>query len=242
MLSGLYSAASGINISERNQDVIAQNLANLNRSGYRRSVLTFEPFEKTLDSSQEEIEIRGGARMAYQAIDFTPGEPEQTGRSLDVAIEGDGFLTVQGPAGPLLTRASSLYVGSDGTLVLNNGFPVLGLQGPIQIAPEINADAIVITKEGALMYEGQELGKLQAQTVQDKSQLQSVGDALFRANSGAIETATVQFHQGTRERSNVSATTELVRMIVGMRHHEASQRALRSIENTLAQHTQDRGA
>jgi flagellar basal-body rod protein FlgF len=242
VLSGLYSAATGINAAERNQEVIAQNLANLNRSGYRRSILTFEPFEKTLNAAQEEIDIRGGSLVSTQAIDFTPGEMEQTGRSLDVAIEGDGFLTVQGPTGTLLTRASSLYVGDDGNLILNNGFKVLGEQGPIEISPEVNSDAVLITKEGTVMYDGLEIGKLQAQTVADKSQLEPVGDAMFRAKPGTLEAATVQFHQGFRERSNVSATTELVRMIVGMRHHEAAQRALRSIETTLAQHTQDRGA
>ena len=242
MLSGLYSAATGINAAERNQEIIAQNLANVNRSGYRRSILTFEPFEKTLNAAQEEIEIRGGSRISKQAIDFTPGELEQTNRSLDVAIEGDGFLTVQGPTGTLLTRAGSLYVGEDGHLILNNGFQVIGEQGPIQIGPEANSDAVLITKDGAVMFDGEEIGKLQAQTVADKSQLEQVGDAMFRAQSGTLEAANVQFHQGFREGSNVSATTELVRMIVGMRHHEAAQRALRSIETTLAQHTQDRGA
>ncbi len=241
MLAGLYRAANGIINAERNQEVVAQNLANINRAGYRRSVLSFESFQDSLNNANSPESFRGEPIVGRQSTDFTPGDIERTDRSLDVAVDGDGFLTLQGPTGPLLTRTGTMYVSSDGTLVASNGFPILGEQGPIDIPTDVNTDKIIITPDGELVHDGSSIGKLQAQTVADKSTLEPVGDAMFRASADDLKDADVRFQQGARERSNVSATTELVRMIVGMRHHEAAQRALRSIDSALSQHTQDRG-
>lgn len=242
MLAGLYSAATGINVAERNQEVIARNLANVNRAGYRRSVLSFQTFENAMGALGASGVERGGSTVASEAIDFSPGAIERTGRSLDVALDGDGFLVLDGPQGPLLTRGGVMYVGDGGTLIASNGMEVLGDSGPITIPPEVNPEQLTISPEGDIISGQNPIAKLRLQTVADKSKLTQVGEAMFRADPSALTTADgVVVHQGSRERSNVAATSELVRMIVGMRHHEASQRALRSIEDSLAQHTQDRG-
>ena len=100
MLPGLYSAASGLDVSIRNQEAIAHNLAHVNVPGFRRSSVAFESFESTLEEAEfgNLSSSSGVSETGY--IDFTPGTYEQTGRSLDVAIKGDGFFPVEAPDGP----------------------------------------------------------------------------------------------------------------------------------------------
>ena len=135
MISGLYSAASGLLAAEMNQDIVARNLAHVNVPGFRRALLPFETLETELAaiSNGEDINALVGTYAQSIAIDFSPGTVESTGRSLDVAIMGDGFFVIEGENGPLYTRNGVFDINEQGELVNRSGMPVLGNGGPLVI-------------------------------------------------------------------------------------------------------------
>lgn len=234
MLSGLYSAATGIISSEKHQQVISENLASLNVPGYRR---TTSNFSELIARSQGRPALVG-TQVAGLHTDFTPGPLQTTDRPLDVAIDGDGFFVVDGPTGDLYTRNGVMYLTPEGQLVTAEGMPYQGIDG---IPPDVAPHQITIDQQGQVTANGQVLGKLEVVDLENKAALKTRGHIYFELSERAqtVE-ATGRVVQGSRESSNVNATSELILMIAGLRHHEASQRALRSISETVSQHTQNR--
>lgn len=238
MLPGLYSAASGLDVSIRNQEAIAHNLAHVNVPGFRRSSVAFESFESTLEEAEfgNLSSSSGVSETGY--IDFTPGTYEQTGRSLDVAIKGDGFFSVEAPDGPVFTRAGSFVIGPTGQLVNHNGYPVLGEGGPIQFPADVSSGEIEISTNGQIRFRGNRVGQLQLTSFEDNQKLVPYGTTLYQAGPEAVTAAAdIEIQQGYRELSNVSPTHELVQMIVGMRFYEMSSRAMNAISSAIQQNT-----
>ena len=168
MISGLYSAAGGMQATAQQQDVIAQNLTHANKPGYRREVLRFE-------TSGPRGDIQGPVTSLH--TDFTPGHAEYTGNKLDVALNGPGFFTVQGPNGPLYTRNGVFQVHGQGKLVTTEGLAVLGTAGPIAIPP--GAANFDIREDGAVIADGLEVDQLQIAGFPDLTALQRVGTTYF---------------------------------------------------------------
>lgn len=240
MLVGFYSAASALRAAELNQDVIATNLAHMNVPGFRRSSLTTSAFRDTLTQSPNSPGF--GTIEEGVNSDFTPGPMMATDRKLDVAIDGDGFFTVESPTGPLYTRSGSFQIGDGGTLVGTHGMPVVGAGGPINLPADVRQSDIQISSDGTISANGQQLGQLQLVAFANRNQLQQVGTTLFSAPPTAQPAdVDVQVVQGMREQSNVRPVDELVSMIVAMRYHEAAQRTLRSMNETIQKNTDPRG-
>ena len=240
MFTGVYSAASALRAAEIQQDVIATNLAHMNVPGYRRSVLSFAALADELESGNTSPAGYGHAVDTLD-IDYSAGPIADTGRSLDVAIVGDGFFAVQGDNGELLTRSGSFHVDPEGYLAGNNGMRVLGERGPVSVPNNISPGQITIGDDGTITVGSQQLGKLRIVAVEDNTQLIPVGTTLFAADQATTVEADATVIQGMREQSNVQPVDELISMILATRYHEAAQRALKSIDDVTELQTNPQG-
>lgn len=239
MLAGLYSAATGMNAAAKNHEVIARNLAHSSVPGFRRQMLVSETFESALESA-----ILPAGREAWGVspmevvTDFGQGVLQRTEQPLDVAIDGKGFFTVEGPEGVMLhTRNGAFNRNETGQLVTSEGYLVQGEGGPITIPPEVPLNQIAIGTDGGVRSKTATYGKIQITDFVEPQELQPVGATMYFADNLETTEGTGRVIQGTRELANVSAVEEMVAMLVGMRHYEASQRALRSIAETVGQNT-----
>lgn len=239
MLVGFYSAATGMRASEQLHDVIAENLANVSVPGYRGQVLTHQTFEQAMQGALESPSPEGhGSLVSQVSSDFTPGPTAHTGRTLDVAIGGDGFFEVAGPDGPLYTRNGVFYLNQQGQLVNSDGMLLQGEGGPITVPGNVSTEQIHIAQDGSLSANGAVFGKLRVVRFADPNQLERKGNTLFSAPPGvAGEPAEASIMQGVRELSNVSAVGEMVRMIWASRHYEAAQRAMKTLDQAIGQVT-----
>ncbi len=234
MISGLYNAASGLLASQANQETVAQNLAHVNVPGFRRQLLAFEAMSKF--SPDEQLQ---GTRTDQPTTDFTPGRMVYTGRPLDAAIQGDAFFVVQGDQGPLYTRNGAFHLNAKGELVTGDGRQVQGTGGPIVIPPEVSPLNLSIQPDGTVQFREFRYGQLKLASFADNQQLSRVGTTLFAAPPGVSpqDAGDASVMQGTREQANVTAVDELVRMIAGMRHYEASQKALTTLAEAISHNT-----
>jgi flagellar basal body rod protein FlgG len=239
MLNGLYSAAAGMNAFERMHEVVAENLAHIGVPGYRANVLTFHLADGTDDSSSDGLASGENGRLAEElTTDFTPGPLALTGRSLDVAISGEGFFVLQGPEGPLYTRNGAFFLDSTRRLVSGNNLPVEGQGGTLTFPPDTSAEEIHIGQDGSVSVRGRQIGQLRIVTFEDVGRLERAGTALFSASLGANpQDGSAIVLQGSRELSNVSAVQEMVRMIVGTRQYEAAQRVITALDESVANNT-----
>lgn len=236
MISGLYSAATALNASELNHEVISNNLANVNVPGFRRSFLSFQEFENALnEAEQNETPVGYGTLVERQSVDFTPGVMAHTGRPLDVAINGDGFFVVDGPDGELFTRNGSFHLNGTGQLVTGEGYP---LQGGPTIPVDAAPSSIQIGMDGTVKAGGAVVGQIPIVSFEDNSRLTQVGQALFTAPEDLKSLPSeATMEQGVRENSNVLAVDEMVNLVQTMRSYEAAQRVLRTIDEALSNNT-----
>jgi flagellar basal body rod protein FlgG len=240
MLAGLYSAASGLNALEMNQEVVARNLAHVNVPGFRRGVISFEELEAAYEQATlgDTSQAGNGAEVAEVQTDFSEGSLQHTGRSLDLALNGDGFFVLDGPEGPLYTRSGVFYLSADGQLVSGDGRPVQGDSGPLQLPADTSPASIQVTAEGDVYAGGSQVGRLRIVSFADNQLLVPVGTTSFMAPDGAEpQEAEAAVQQGFREMSNVVVVEELVRMIAGLRLYEAAQRAMKTISDAVGQTT-----
>lgn len=239
MLAGLYSAATGMNAAAKQHEVIARNLAHSNVPGFRRQIMVSETFESALQTAVLPSGHEAwGVSPKVVVTDFGQGIIQRTEQPLDVAIDGKGFFTVEGPDGVMLhTRNGAFNRNETGQLVTSEGFLVQGEGGPITIPPEVPLNQVVIGIDGGVRSKTATYGKLQIVDFADPQQLQPVGATMYFADNLESTAGSGRVLQGCRELANVSAVEELVAMLVGMRHYEASQRALRSIAETVGQNT-----
>ena len=219
------------------QDLLANDLANAQTPGYRPQDLPVTAFPQMF--LYEEV---AGQRLprgvagtgAYVGESYTrwrvAGPVRFTGRSLDVAIEGEGFFAVETPAGPRLTRAGNFHVDGTGWLVSAHGWRVLGVEGPIWVG-DVPAERLSISEEGVLLGPGGEvLGQLLVADVADRAGLVREGANLYRFTeaSGGPVRVEVAVRQGMLEGSGTSVVQAMVEMIAAVRAYQAAQVAIRS--------------
>jgi flagellar basal-body rod protein FlgF/flagellar basal-body rod protein FlgG len=207
---------------ERQMDVVANNVANVNTSGYKADKSLFQEY---LTSGAHEDNFSGRDRRVSYVIDratwhdFAQGAAEPTKNPLDVAIDGKGFLVVQTPAGERYTRDGGLQINSQGQLVTAAGNPVLGTSGPIVFQPtdkeiSITADGSVSVLEGVSRIDSVR-GKLRLVSFAQAQRLVKEGANLFSSGAGnaAQPDATSTVRQGFIEKSNVNSVAEMSKMI-----------------------------
>jgi len=227
----IYTSMTGARYLMERQATLAQNLANASTTGYRADEVGLRA-----------VPVRGqtaGTRVftveTTIGSDFTPGPIQATGRNLDVAVKGSGWLAVQASDGnEAYTRAGSLQIGPDGTLQTDGGLQVQGDGGPIQIPdgvePQIGADGTI---------SGKSVGSSQITTLgrlklvnPDPSQMVKGTDGLFRTRSGdpADQDPTVRVADASLEGSNVNPVDAMVGMISAARQFEMQTKLLSMAE------------
>ena len=206
-------------VLERQLDVVANNIANVNTAGFKSDQSLFEEYLmpgahednfKPADRRVSFVQDRGTYR------DFTQGPTEQTGNPLNVAISGNGFLVVQTAAGERYTRDGGLQMNNLGQLVTASGDPVLGTSGPIVFQPtdhdiNVSPDGTVTVVEGNGRTDSVR-GKLRLVSFTDAQKLLKEGANLF-SGEGAAPDLKSQVQQGYIEKSNVNSVVEMSRMI-----------------------------
>lgn len=227
----IYTSMTGAKHLLHRQETLAQNLANANTTGYRADVVGL----RAVPARGQEAGTRVFTVETTIGADFSPGPMTATGRNLDVAIQGPGWLAVQAPDGAeAYTRAGSLQIGADGTLQLPNGLAVQGDGGPIAIA----ADAHVqIAPDGTVSVKstGQvavtAVGRLKLVNP-PQEELVKGADGLFRLKSGDLAEAdpNVRVAEGTLEGSNVNVVESMIGMIAAARQFELQMKLLANAE------------
>ena len=209
-------------VLERQMDVIANNVANVNTNGFKADRSMFEEYLNS--GAHEDNFIPNDRRVSYVQDrgtfkDLTAGPTELTKNPLDVAIDGKGFLVVQTPAGERYTRDGGLTINNQGQLVTASGNPVLGNAGPIVFQPtdhdiSIATDGNITVLEGINRIDAVR-GKLRMVSFADAQKLLKEGSNLYSAGAGvapAPDTAS-KVKQGFVEKSNVNSVIEMAHMI-----------------------------
>ena len=198
---------------QRQMDVVANNMANINTTGFKSENMLFEDYmmpkarDNNFEGSDQDLHYTEDWSTIH---DMTTGSIEQTGNPTDIAISGNGFLTVQTAAGPRYTRNGSLQIDSGGTLVDLSGNPVLGESGPIKFD---SADTdISISENGSISTSQGSKGKLAVVEFADPQSLAREGNNYYSGPAGQPATQT-KIVQGSIERSNVSGVTTMADMI-----------------------------
>lgn len=194
-------------------DVLANNMANINTTGFKAERILFE--EYLMPVAEDQSFAGPDQPLSYTqdwgtVHDLSGGGLQQTGNPLDVALQGEGFLTVMTPAGERWTRSGSLQIDADGVLVDIDGHPVLADGGEVRFAPE--ETGITIAADGTISTDAGPKGRLQIIEFVNPQDLVREGNNLFAGGTPAPATTT-RVAQGFVERSNVSGVSEMSQMI-----------------------------
>ncbi len=252
MIRSLWISKTGLEAQQTQMDVIANNLANVSTTGFKRSRAVFEDLlyqtlrQPGAQSSQQTqvpsgLQIGTGVRPIAAERIQTQGNLQQTGNNLDVAIHGNGFFQILLPDGTTAyTRDGSFQSDSQGQLVTSSGFPVQ----PAMTIPA-NATSLTIGRDGTVSATvagvSTQIGSLQLSTFINPAGLQSQGENLYleTASSGTPSTTTPGTNgsgilsQGYVETSNVNVVEELVNMIQTQRAYEINSKAISTSDQML---------
>lgn len=237
----IYVAMNGAKHTMERQAAISNNLANASTAGFRASLSAY----RALPVIGPSTGTRTFVVDTTGAADFRPGPITQTGRALDVAITGEGWIAVQTPDGrEAYTRAGDLQITGAGQMQTREGLNVMGEAGPITVPP--NAE-VTIGGDGtvsAIPTDGipnavNILGRIKLVNPPTQDLVRG-DDGLFRLRSGAPAPAdaNVQLSTGAIEGSNVSVVESLVDMITHARHYETQIKLIQSAENNSRQWSQ----
>ena len=254
MIRSLYIAKTGLEAQQTNLDVVTNNLANVSTNGFKKSRAVFEDLlyqnvrQPGAQSSQQTqlpsgLQIGTGVRTVATERIHTQGNPQQTGNSKDVMINGSGFFQVLMPDGTTAyTRDGSLQTDNNGQLVTSSGYVV---QPPITVPS--NALTLTVGRDGTVSVTTPgtvaptQIGSLQLSNFVNPAGLESLGENLY-AETGASGTAQAStpgtngagvLMQGFVETSNVNVVEEMVNMIQTQRAYEINSKAITTSDQML---------
>jgi flagellar basal-body rod protein FlgG len=254
MIRALYSSATGMQSQQMNLDVIANNLANVNTTGFKKSKIEFQDllYQSTRTAGAEQgagnqlptgLQVGHGSRPVSTSRVFTDGELVQTDEELDMAIAGDGFFEVQMPDGTqAFTRDGSFKIASDGRIVTSDGLTVLGGFQPVTPG----TTAINVSPNGEVTLSGPNGTtnfRIQLSRFNNPAGLESMGRNLFKETtaSGPAETGNPaeqgfgELQQGYLEKSNVKVVEEMVNLIMAQRAYEVNSKAVQAADEMMQQ-------
>lgn len=227
MAGGHYVALSGMRTRLDELDRLASDLANVGTAGYKaeRTGLRNVPrpaFDRALDTAID-------ASLGERKLDVRPGAIEPTGRTLDVAIEGDGYLVVDTAAGPRYTRNGHLSRGPGGTLVTADGATVRGAEGPLTVGD----GAIAIDSDGTVVHDGVTVGRLAVVRFANPGALRRETGALLRTDEAPTPVAAPTIRTGSLEQANVSVVDRVAELTSVNRSFQALQKAVSVLMNDV---------
>jgi flagellar basal-body rod protein FlgG len=228
-------ATSGAEAQRIRLQVLANNLANINTSGYKEDRTVF----RVPDTNAESAAAGGDAPSATVVLgtgvipmtshtDFSHGPLQQTGNPLDLAVEGDGFFSIQTEQGVRYTRNGAFTISPEGLLATPDGDAVLGEGGEISIdGTEVRFDG-----EGNVIVDGRTIDRLRLVTIDEPGALRKIGQTLFELDEarGAAEPLTPGgVRQGVLEGSNVNAVKVMTELIEVQRGYESYQKMIQTM-------------
>lgn len=248
MNGAFYIGAIGMSAQQQALDVVANNIANINTVGFKRSTVRFSELLSSVarpDAVARPGDLRdvglSGVTIASTTRVWTPGDLRQTGQPLDLAIDGDGFLEVLGPAGrTMLWRGGTLKIDTDGYLAAADGTILKGL-----ISVPVGASKLSISADGTVIAtvdgESRQLGQLDLVQVKDPDALTEIGSGYFEV-ADASETMTAKagedgagrFVQGALESANVQLTDEMMSLLLLQRAYAANAQVAQAGDQLLA--------
>ena len=226
---------------QRELDVVSNNIANLNTTGFKADNVVFQEF---LMPGARANQFAGADRQLSFVhdratwLDLSQGPVEHTGNPLDVAISGNAFLTVQTPRGERYTRNGALQINAQGQLVTSEGLQVIGQNGPIVFQPNdrdisIGVDGLISVREGQNTTDSQR-GKLKLASFDQPQRLQKDGTSTYMAPAGVTPQVPTdaRVSQGAIEKSNVKSVMEMTRMVEVTRAYTQIASMLQSQSDT----------
>jgi flagellar basal-body rod protein FlgG len=237
MLEGLHSAAAGMAAQQQRLDAVANDLANANTTGYKHQRVGFRDlvYDQTGRSSAQGVRTGSGAAAVDAGRAFSQGTLQRTDRTLDVAIQGEGFLRVRLPDGrDALTRDGGLHIDGNRRLTTSTG----ALVQPAVTVPEgVGEDQVSIGPDGTVLAAGNRIGRLDVVTVRSEAGLLSVGNNAFvtTAASGAAIAAprATTLTQGALESSNTDMAEAMVSMIESQRAYQLTSKAISTADEMM---------
>lgn len=272
MIRGLYTGASGMVVQQHVMDAISNNLANADTTAYKEDVSVQKAFPelllRRLNTNITRLPISGNSPL-LGSVDQAPivgklgtgveqnevftifqqGSFKETGNDFDMALDGNGFFTVQTPYGERLTRNGSFHLGPEGMLVTKDGYPVLGENGPIHIKKNnfmVDEDGNVyqndrfaddpnrlVSQRENEWDETDKVDRLKIVNVDRTRYLQKQGSSLYLTTEDSGDAQIIQnnrpgVQQGFLEASNIRPVEQMVRMIEVNRAYEANQKVIQS--------------
>ena len=235
MSGTIYKAGAGAILQQIRLEAYANNLANVNTTGFKadQPVFRFAAPEIASETAGDVPRLSPYALPLTYVTNFESGPLRQTGAPLDVAIVGGGFFEVQTPDGLQYTRNGGLSINADGELSTAEGWPVMGQGGAIRI----EGSRVEINEEGQVAVDGDVVGVLKVVDFNDRSALKKAGNSLFKdegAGGGMVAAEGYRIAQGNLESSNVDAIRTMTEIIETLRVFETYQRVIRSADEATA--------
>ncbi|HDV5709666.1 TPA: flagellar basal-body rod protein FlgF [Legionella pneumophila] len=233
----LYNSISGGRSDFKRQEIIANNLANINTPGFKADLYQAQTMYMNNANGNNQFSAHSFITQNANGVDTSPGEIITTGRDLDVAIDGDGWIAVQDSQGrEAYTRGGSLRLNPNGQLITASGKVVLGDGGPISIPP---AQSIEIGSDGTISIVPLEgdvkslaiLDRIKLVTL-DRNNIYKNDEGLIQLKSGAATTnSNIKLQSGALEGSNVNAIDQMVAMISAGREFDAQMKLLSTVDD-----------
>jgi flagellar basal-body rod protein FlgG len=238
MIKGIYTSAIGMLPKAVRMDVIANNLANINTTGFKKDNVFVQTLIDAARSAQMQNSELAGLN-AQELTDYSQGSLNKTGNPFDLAIAGQGFFVVETPGGVRYTRNGNFTLSEDGTVTTSQGYPVLGDGGRIRL-PEyekLQSGDVVVTMKGEVIVNKVVVSKFQVVDFPQPYHLQKAEGALFANTSGMnpfeVDEKETFLRQGFLEESNVDAIEEMVNLIELGRDYESGQKAINYQDTSL---------
>lgn len=248
---GIYSAVSGAIAQSSRLDTIANNLANVNTTAFKKDRQVFSEYlsaherpdalmqvPRVTASIESFYDMQGGdnsyVNPAGTFTSFEQGSLKSTGSPMDLALDGKGFFEVLTADGVRWTRNGALQVDNNGRLVTKEGHPVLreGQNDPAQRTIQVTSRNITVSQAGDVFDGGVQLGRLAVVELQNPDDLQKVGNSYYTMKSTStsipVPAREARVHQGYVEGSNVNVVEEMTEMISANRVFEATQQAIKA--------------
>jgi flagellar basal-body rod protein FlgG len=230
MYKGIYIALSGAVLKHTQMEVISQNLANADTIGYKKDKITFKDYLMPQDAFSSLPDGRAMSDFSKFMTDLSAGNMVRTGNALDIAIEGKGFISLEGNR---YTRRGDLKKDGEGYLTTQNNIKVLGEKGPIRL-PD---GALDLSESGEVFVNGEKIDSLKIVDFQQQENLKKAGDIFFYKGSPSQIKGFVK--QGNLEKSNVEIVKEMVHMIEMYREFESFQKAIQFFDEAQEKATNE---
>jgi flagellar basal-body rod protein FlgG len=243
MVRGLYTAATGMTVQRSKMDIVTNNVVNAETTGFKADSLITSTFDEVMLSriNDPNISIMGtndvggysfGTHVDELVTNFTTGSLEQTDKKTDIALDGDGFFTIETAGGQLqYTKSGNFTVNSEGWLVTQDGGYVQGQNGRLYVG----SAEFTVSANGMVTGDMAVPDLLNIVTFDDPGVLRKAGNNLYTiyGDAAPVQSLNTTVRQGMLEASNVDITDEMVDMISVYRKYEASQKIVNMTDKTL---------